>query len=108
LGNWLVAETLHNESHTLVHLVGEIDIATLPDVRLTLAPQIRPASTVVVDLAGVTFLSAAGARLLAEAHEDLRSLGGRLLLWRPHPAAERTLQLAYPGMLTIRYGPVPN
>ena len=108
MGVRLVADTLQNESDILVRLVGEIDLATFDDLRLALRPHVKPKATVVLDLAGVTFLSAAGARLLVEAHENLRSLGGRLLLWRPHPSAERTLRIAYPDKLPIQHGKLPQ
>ena len=103
---WLATEVVRGETDVVVRLVGAIDIATLPDLRRALDPEVRPGATVVVDLAGVSFLSSDGAVAFNEAQQALRRVGGRLVLWRPHPIAEQVLNLF--DSLDVRRGAFPS
>jgi anti-anti-sigma factor len=58
---------------------------------------------VVLDLAGLDFLSAIGLGTFVRADEQLRAAGGRLILNRPRPLARRVLAITeLDTVLTIR------
>ena len=65
----------------VVHLAGELDMATVPVVVRCLRQQAatRPAE-LVLDLGAVTLLAAAGVALLVDVHHDDLGLGSRLHL----------------------------
>jgi anti-anti-sigma factor len=103
----LAAQTVGVPQGTLVHFVGEVDVATVGDFRAALHSGIRPHTTVIADLADVTFLSLAGARELCDAHHQLTAMGGRLVVWRPHRSSEHTLRVtALDGNLLVHRDPL--
>jgi anti-sigma B factor antagonist len=65
----------------VVHLAGELDVATVPSVadHLRRETTTRPAE-LVLDLAGVTLLSAAGMALIVAAMNNDHGIHGRLHL----------------------------
>ena len=74
------------ESHTLC-LSGELDIANVDLVHDELARiESSGASSIVIDLAGLTFMDSTGIQLLVRAHARSRTDAHRLTL-RPGPAA---------------------
>lgn len=80
--------------HVLVALSGDLDIVTAFEVRQALAEATRRAITgVVVDLAAVTFLDAAGLGVLAGASRRARHLPEGLRLAAIPPDALRLLKL---------------
>jgi anti-sigma B factor antagonist len=80
--------------HMVVALCGEIDMLTVPAVREVLAEATRRAVTgVIIDLAEVTFLDAAGLGALAGASGRARHLPGGLRLAAVPPRALRLLTL---------------
>jgi anti-sigma B factor antagonist len=80
--------------HVVVALSGEIDMLTAPAVREVLAEAIRRAVTgVIIDLAEVTFLDAAGLGVLAGASGRARHLPGGLRVVAVPPRALRLLTL---------------
>lgn len=104
---WLATETAGVEQGTLVRVVGEVDIATLGNLCAALEAAVPLHSTVIVDLAGVTFLSLAGARELAQMQNRLASAGRRLVLWRPHRSPEHALRLTeLDGKVVVHHGPL--
>jgi len=65
----------------VVHLAGEMDMATVPVVVRYLRQQAAPRpAELVLDLGAVTLLAAAGVALLVEVQHDDLGLGGRLHL----------------------------
>ena len=80
---------------TVVHAVGDLDMDTaalltrhVDETVTAYAPAL-----VVVDLADLHFLGAAGVTALLAGGERVSRGGGRLLLRRPSPAARRVLDL---------------
>lgn len=74
---------------------GEIDASTAPRLRSHLDDFGRDdIGKVVVDLADVTFLDAAGIAVLLNTDARLRSLGARLTVRSPRTAAARVLRAA--------------
>lgn len=65
----------------VIDVVGELDLATAPQARAYLQDKTaaRPGH-VVLDLAGVGFMSSHGVRLLLDAHQGSDGINGRLHL----------------------------
>jgi anti-sigma B factor antagonist len=63
----LTVEVRHEPGHTLVTVAGETDIAAVPGLHERLAPLAGNRRSLIVDLHGVTFMDAAGLRVLASA-----------------------------------------
>lgn len=79
--------------HT-VCLCGEFDLAVADGVQLELERvEAGDARSIVIDLAGVTFLDSTGIRLLWSAHARSRADGLRLTLRPGPPAVQRALAL---------------
>jgi anti-sigma B factor antagonist len=82
----------------VVRVVGELDLATAPEVQHRLAGLALAAERrVVLDVQDVTFLSAAGVRVLLDAHDRVAAHGGRLVLRSPSRLVQRVLQAAGVG-----------
>jgi anti-sigma B factor antagonist len=61
--------------HVLVTVGGEVDIATVPQLRERLAAPAASGRPLIVHLDGVTFIDAAGLGVLASGRLGLRYLG---------------------------------
>jgi anti-sigma B factor antagonist len=74
------------ESPTMM-LIGEIDIASVPEMRRHLACIVAAdeAADLTIDLAMVTFLDSTGLSFLVTTHKSLASKGGRLTIVRATP-----------------------
>ncbi|MCU1372984.1 MAG: anti-sigma factor antagonist [Actinomycetia bacterium] len=85
---------------TLVHLRGEIDLATAPalDRELTTLRD-RGAQRLWLDLAEVTFLDASGVRVLCRTAGALDAAGGGLELVGPRGMVRRVLEITGLGGL---------
>lgn len=79
-----------NRSQVLVAPAGELDLATVTELREQLTA-LREAGfrEVVVDLRGLTFLDSTGLRLLVAEARALGACAGRLLLVPGPPAVQR-------------------
>lgn len=67
----------------VVRLDGEVDLATVPILRRRLSDAVRRTAHVVVDLAGVEFMSCGGVGALLDAREDAESRAGALRVVGP-------------------------
>jgi anti-anti-sigma factor len=76
-----------------VHVVGELDLATAPQLGQALGGAQRQARVVVLDLRELTFMDTSGVHLIIDAADDARQSGGRLMLVRPPPQIDRLLTL---------------
>lgn len=77
-----------------VSVQGEIDMDNADHLSHVLVAALREApSGVVVDLAGVAFLGAAGVGALAGCHAEAVRSGRRFLLVNPRPMAHRVLAI---------------
>jgi anti-sigma B factor antagonist len=84
-----------NAPVAVVVVAGEIDLSTMPELRLTLANVITPPrEEVVVDLAAVEFIDASGVGVLVGAAGEAARAGVKFRLHAPSPAVERVLNLA--------------
>jgi anti-sigma B factor antagonist len=77
----------------IVHLVGELDIATVPLADEALTAACDEASTVVVDLSNLTFMDSSGVRLLLQRWATQRERQGDLILRQPTPTVQRLFDL---------------
>jgi anti-sigma B factor antagonist len=76
------------------HVCGEIDAFTAPMLRAALADQLDPLlALLVLDLSGVTFLSASGIRVLLEVRERAALTGTPLRLVHTTRAVQRVLDV---------------
>lgn len=82
------------DDRAVVHVRGEVDIATSPAlddvVEQTLA---RGARQVVIDLADVTFMGSSGLASLLRAHRRAAEEGSEVLLRRPSRAVSDVLDM---------------
>lgn len=81
-------------SHTVVGVTGELDVAGAPTLRDTLLALLnRGASSLVVDLRGVTFIDSTGVGSLLRIHHRQSLLGGVVHFVADQPAVLRVLDL---------------
>jgi anti-sigma B factor antagonist len=80
----------------LISVFGELDVASAPAVTQALEDaQVSAATSVVLDLAGVTFLDSAGIRVLMSAVTASRAGQNKLSVRRDYqPPVDRVLALA--------------
>lgn len=76
----------------VVTVLGEIDLFTAPRLRRALARAREP--TTLVDLAGVTFLAAAGLTVLVAASDEAREHGRQFGVVGAAGTARRTLEVS--------------
>lgn len=79
------------DGHVVVHLAGDLDVATAPRVRAALLEAIAGSPNVVVECAALDFLDSTGLGVLIAARTRARSAGGSLLLTGVRPQLERLL-----------------
>jgi stage II sporulation protein AA (anti-sigma F factor antagonist) len=90
----LVVSTRMIGDLAFVHVHGELDVMTNPQLRGRLAGLASMgARHIVIDLADVTFLGVEAVRVLVDAHQWLAARGGRLTLSSPSRMARRVFEL---------------
>jgi anti-anti-sigma factor len=77
-----------------VHVAGELDIATAPQLERTLRETQQTARLVLLDLRELTFIDSAGVHAIVSASIDARQRGRRLVLLRGSPNVDRLFTLA--------------
>jgi anti-sigma B factor antagonist len=90
-----VRVSVDDDGGIVLHVVGEIDLATLPLLRdaFDSIPEIG-VRRVVLDLRGVTFFGAGAVRVALQAQERLSAEGADLVLRAPNPFVMRVLVAA--------------
>ncbi len=81
------------ESGILIHVSGEIDVATCGGLRDAIEPHLGPSQDVVLDLSKVTFMDSSCLAVLVQARGQLTADGGSLVLRNPSTVAQRLLSL---------------
>lgn len=90
----LEVEVQAHGRHHLVLLRGEVDMASVGDVRSCLRELMLAGHTdVLVDLRGVTFMDSTGLGILVAARKQARVFRGSLGLVAPSPPVARVLSL---------------
>jgi anti-anti-sigma factor len=86
----VAVETLR-EGTIVVHITGDLDLATSPRVDDTLSS--AGVAHVVIDLAGCTFLDSSGVRVLVEAVRDAPERGRRVSIVAADTGIRRVLEI---------------
>src|SRR6266496_1292886 len=90
----------HHDDRAVVHISGEVDLATCPQLRDVLAELVdRGVHHLIVDLEQVSFLDSSGIGVLIGVLRRLREHGGSLHLTAPRPHVRRVLELT--GITTL-------
>ena len=76
-----------------VHVAGELDIATAPQLDRTLRAARLQARLVVLDLRELTFMDCSGVHAIVDASTRARNVGRRLVLLRGAPNVDRVFAL---------------
>jgi anti-sigma B factor antagonist len=90
----LSTEVAQVDGATVIHVRGEIDMATCERLRDALEPHLGPKQTIVLDLSGVQFMDSSCLHVLERARGTLTADGGSLILRNPSEAARRLLTAA--------------
>jgi anti-sigma B factor antagonist len=84
----------HHDDQAVVHVGGEVDLATCPQLRGLLAELVEQGIYhLVVDLEQVSFMDSSGIGVLMGVHRRLREHGGSLRLTAPTARVRRVLEL---------------
>ena len=83
----------YQDDEATLSLSGELDIATAPAVRSHFNT-LDEHRTVVLDLAGVTFIDSSGLGLILECQGQAAAKGASLILRNPGPQAQRLFEVA--------------
>lgn len=97
-----VESTACGAAECRVRVGGEVDMATVGALRIALTGIVDtapPGGLLLVDTAQVTFLSAAGVRLLVQTRERVRAGGGVFVVNPVSPIAERVMRACGCGEL---------
>ena len=87
-------EVIQDGDATVIHVRGEIDLATCERLRDAIEPHLGPQQTIILDLSGVGFMDSSCLGVLMQARGTLTADGGSLVLRNPSEAAHRLLTLA--------------
>jgi anti-sigma B factor antagonist len=90
----LTVEAIPASRYVTVRAAGEIDPATAPILRDALLDAVRhDGATVLLDLAGVTFMDSTGIGVLLGTERRVTLEGGRLIICRPSGPVMRVLDV---------------
>ena len=82
------------DGHAVVHLKGELDIATVDDLRNDLRKARQSyGENVVLDLTELEFMDSQGLSVIVSCHKAVTAAGGSLALVAPRPIVRRTLEI---------------
>ena len=82
------------DGQVIIHVGGEIDIATCERLRDAIEPHLGPQQTMVLDLSEVEFMDSSCLGVLEQARGALTADGGSLVLRNPSEAARLLLTAA--------------
>jgi anti-anti-sigma factor len=88
------SEVAREGDATVIHVRGEIDMATCERLRDAIEPHLGPQQTIVLDLSGVQFMDSSCISVLLQARGTLTADGGSLVLRNPSRAAHLLLTTA--------------
>jgi anti-anti-sigma factor len=82
------------DGHAVVHLKGELDIATVDDLRDNLRTARQSyGDHVILDLTDLDFMDSQGLSVIVGCHKTVTAAGGGLALVAPRPIVRRTLEI---------------
>ena len=80
---------------TVIHVRGEIDMATAERLRDVIEPHMGPKQTIILDLSEVDFMDSSALHVLVQARGELTENGGSLILRNPSTLAHKLLTVAH-------------
>jgi len=84
-------------AHPVIHVAGELDLATIDLFQQTIDQVHAPGGdTLILEMSRLTYCSAAGARALHQSYSRLRERGVRLELHHLHSIVRQVLELSPP------------
>ena len=93
-------KTKSEGSKLTISVSGRIDTVTAPELESSF--QFGDATSVVLDLADVPYMSSAGLRLLLIAHKTMLGKGGEFLVANAPPAVKEVLDITgFSGILNL-------
>ena len=84
-----------SDGHVVISLHGELDLIEAASVSAALATVTARDRWIIVDLAGLEFIDAAGVAALSRGRRQARDVGGDLLLVAPRRQVQRVLSLIW-------------
>jgi anti-anti-sigma factor len=78
---------------TVIELCGDLDMSTTHLITELIAHVANSPSQVILDMAGVSFICAAGLNALLHAQKTIKEAGGRLLLRDPSATTKHILSI---------------
>jgi anti-sigma B factor antagonist len=82
------------QDRTVLHLTGELDLASSPIFERALEdPALAAASLVVLDLDDLKFVDSTGLRIILMAHESARGRGQEFAITQGSPQVQRLLSI---------------
>ena len=84
-------KTTSEGSKLTIAVSGRVDTVTAPELEANL--KFGDATLVVIDLAGVSYMSSAGLRLLLTAHKTMAARGGELKIANVQPSVREVLDI---------------
>jgi anti-sigma B factor antagonist len=82
----------------VVHLDGELDLASAPQFEVELErAEVTAAATLVLDLRDLQFIDSAGLRMIVSAHENARERGQEFAVTRGSEQVQRLLAITRIG-----------
>lgn len=71
----MTIEIKRNAQETTIEIVGRLDTITAPSLDKTISENITDTKTLILDLAGLEYISSAGLRVLLGAHKKMQHIG---------------------------------
>jgi anti-sigma B factor antagonist len=86
-------EVTRDGGATVIHVSGDIDIASCERLRDAIEPHLGRDQTVILDLSEVEFMDSSSLSVLVQARGTLTADGGSLVLRNPSRAAQRLVTI---------------
>ena len=80
-------------TQTVIHVHGEIDVATCERLRDAIDAHTYPSQSITLDISDVSFMDSSCLNLFAQTHRTFAEDGGSLILRNPTEMATRLLSL---------------
>jgi anti-sigma B factor antagonist len=87
------AELLNGGGPTVVKLLGELDLSTVPELEACLEGLGADGADVRLDLSGLSFCDSSGLSAMVTACKQVRKGGGSLSIASPQPAVRSVLEI---------------
>jgi anti-anti-sigma factor len=82
------------DEHVVLHVGGELDLATCPQLADAIEPHLVSQQTLILSMANVQFMDSSCLHVLEHAQQMLAADGGSLILRSPSGATRRLLTAA--------------